>query len=376
MGRSVMASGPVGGMAIRIAFACVWLSVVSTTALQQEDDIATLDVVSAEETASTGKKGIYYCTAKGDNSPDYAYNDKNCEANGLEQQCGEVWCCSGEGPAAGLYSCSRAQKRALSVCAGLQKPKCSGPKPTGAGSTKIVAITKGGGCKDSHTAICKAAKVYGHCKKSSYAKQCPKSCGSCGKKARREEMNKQAVKRVLAKVAAKKVIASMKKRSMKNKTRSAEKRQIKKEAKKAKKIAKKISKNKAKLKKAKKKLLKKAKKKKKKDKDTKKKAKKGVKRAMKKVSMKKKILKKAKNKRAKNKSKLAAAKAKLRMSEPTGGKVTKAKAKIQYAKSRLKQARKSKAKTKAKLGDIKPKGLKKLKKDKKKTRKLQAEVIK
>merc|ERR1712072_1171366 len=341
MGRSVMASGPVGGMAIRIAFARVWLSVVSTTALQQEDDIATLDVVSAEETASTGKKGIYYCTAKGDNSPDYAYNDKNCEANGLEQQCGEVWCCSGEGPAAGLYSCSRAQKRALSVCAGLQKPKCSGPKPTGAGSTKIVAITKGGGCKDSHTAICKAAKVYGHCKKSSYAKQCPKSCGSCGKKARREEMNKQAVKRVLAKVAAKKVIASMKKRSMKNKTRSAEKRQIKKEAKKAKKIAKK-----------------------------------GVKRAMKKVSMKKKILKKAKNKRAKNKAKLAAAKAKLRMSEPTGGKVTKAKAKIQYAKSRLKQARKSKAKTKAKLGDIKPKGLKKLKKDKKKTRKLQAEVIK
>merc|ERR1711934_368890 len=258
-----------GGMAIRIAFACVWLSVVSTTALQQEDDIATLDVVSAEETASTGKKGIYYCTAKGDNSPDYAYNDKNCEANGLEQQCGEVWCCSGEGPAAGLYSCSRAQKRALSVCAGLQKPKCSGPKPQGAGSTKKVAITKGGGCKDSHPAICKAVKAYGHCKKSTYAELCPKSCGSCGKKARRKEMNKQAVKRVLAKVAAKKVKKSMKKRSTKNKTRAAQKRQLRKEADQAKKVAKKISKNKAKLKKAKKKLKKAGKKEKKKDKEKK-----------------------------------------------------------------------------------------------------------
>merc|ERR1711934_1191849 len=354
-----------GGMAIRIAFACVWLSVVSTTALQQEDDIATLDVVSAEETASTGKKGIYYCTAKGDNSPDYAYNDKNCEANGLEQQCGEVWCCSGEGPAAGLYSCSRAQKRALSVCAGLQKPKCSGPKPQGAGSTKKVAITKGGGCKDSHPAICKAVKAYGHCKKSTYAELCPKSCGSCGKKARRKEMNKQAVKRVLAKVAAKKVKKSMKKRSTKNKTRAAQKRQLRKEADQAKKVAKKISKNKAKkkLKKAGKKEKKKDKEKKKEAKKAvkkaKKKAKKGVKRAMNKMAMVKKNLKKAKNKGARNKSKLAVAEAKLRMSEPTGGKVTKAKAKIQYAKSRLRQAKKSKAKAEAKLGDIKPKGLNK-----------------
>merc|ERR1711998_40938 len=192
---------------------CVWLSFFAVAALRDfEEDGSIVSSLASEAIATSDGTGVgakygFYCTSKGDSSPQYAYNDKNCLANGKTQQCGEVWCCGGPTVKAGLYSCQRSARVKASLCTGIKKPSCSGPKPMTGG--KAQPGTAGSGCRDSHDAICQAAKLYGHCKHASYGSMCRKSCGKCGVSSKAS--TKSLVKKILNKAKAKKAIKKVKK---------------------------------------------------------------------------------------------------------------------------------------------------------------------
>merc|ERR1712070_710081 len=280
---------------------CIWLSVVVASELSNEGEVTSLDSMAQSAEAGPKAGGSWYCTPKGDNSPDYAYNDKNCEADGKVNQCGEVWCC----PANNLYSCARAQRGHPRECKG-KAPICSGPKPSGQSATSSAAKAKSSkaasgktGCYDSHTAICAAAKEYGHCSKASYANQCMKSCGKCSMSAATKAMRKKSVARILAKVASKDAVKKLSKPSSKSAMKKAIKKAIKKEKKQVRKTVRKANRNKAKLKKEKK-IVKKAKKiRKKKAKKIVKSAKKAVKKLQKKIAKEKKTIQKEEGKAGK-----------------------------------------------------------------------------
>jgi len=151
-------------------------------------------------------------------------------------------------------------------------PTCSGPKPTGRSAK---AGKTGAACKDQHDSICRAAKLFGHCKHADYAAQCPLSCGKCTK------VSATTAKMIVAQVVAKKAIKKMKKTdsSVAKKTAKKAKKKARKLARKA---ARKESRRVAQKKKAKKALRKAIKKEKKAAKKATKKAKKAT-RAAKKV---------------------------------------------------------------------------------------------
>merc|ERR1712072_109306 len=228
MGRGGVSMGP---RALAHGLCVVWLCLVAVSAVHEDADSPT-PLVDGELVLLGEAKGsatAFYCTPKGESS----------------------------------------QRVSMKMCTGTA-PKCSGPKP---GSSKAGGK---GGCKDTHDAICQAAKLYGHCKHSSYASQCAKSCGKCSSASR------TTVKSVMAQVAAKKAIKKMKKPDTKA-AKKAKKKNKKAASKSARKAARKEGKKVAKKKKAKKKL-KKAKKKEKKAKKKIKKAKSAAKHAKKAVS--------------------------------------------------------------------------------------------
>merc|ERR1711906_48250 len=288
-----MGAGMASATGAMRALVCIWLSVVVASELTHEGEVTSLDSMAQSAEAAPKAGGNWYCTPKGDDSPDYAYNDKNCEADGKVNQCGEVWCC----PANGLYSCARAQRGHPRECKG-KAPICSGPKPSGISGTSSARKAKNSksangktGCSDSHTAICMAAKEYGHCNNASYANQCRKSCGKCSMSAVRKAMTKKSVARILAKVASKDAVKKLKKPTTKSALKKAMKKAIKKEKKAVRKTVRKVNRNKAKLKKEKK-IVKKAKKL----------AKKMVKKAKKKIKKAKRKVKREKKKLAKTKA--------------------------------------------------------------------------
>merc|ERR1711871_330031 len=176
----------------------VWLCVMVDLVAGDHSDYATLDASHDESlgeavTSAPAAHG-FFCTPKGQMKPDYAYSDKDCAANGETQQCGEVWCCAHASAGAQKYVCTRDRRTDNKNCADLEKPVCSGPKPTGADGDE-----SGPACQDSHDAICEAAKAYGHCKHSSYASECPSSCGQSGG----DDGQGARVKSVIAQVEAK-----------------------------------------------------------------------------------------------------------------------------------------------------------------------------
>merc|ERR1711871_441333 len=183
----------------------VWLCVMVDLVAGDNSDYATLDASHDESlgeavTSAPAAHG-FFCTPKGQMKPDYAYSDKDCAANGETQQCGEVWCCAHASAGAQKYVCTRDRRTDSKNCADLEKPVCSGPKPTGADGDE-----SGPACQDSHDAICDAAKAYGHCKHSSYASECPSACGACGTS---DVDARPSVKSVMAQVEAKQAIQKM-----------------------------------------------------------------------------------------------------------------------------------------------------------------------
>merc|ERR1712078_551628 len=281
----------------------------------------------------------YFCTPKGNMSPNYAYNDKHCSV-GKVQSCGEVWCCQQKGKA---YSCTRGERVSLKKCKGTA-PTCSGPKPTGR-SAKTGKT--GAACKDQHDSICRAAKLFGHCKHADYAAQCPLSCGKCTK------VSATTAKRIVAQVVAKKAIKKMKKTdsSVAKKTAKKAKKKARKSARKA---ARKESRRVAQKKKAKKALRKAIKK-------EKKAAKKATKKAKKKLKKVKKAAKKAAKKAVRmDKAKVSKAKAKLAKKPRGKNAVAKAKLKVKLAKKKVGAAKKKEAKVARKLRKgVKTKGKRK-----------------
>jgi len=181
--------------------ACLWLCTLLVSASGSEDgadhdvSLDSADGPSLGESLGSTTHG-YYCTPKGQMSPGYAYSDKDCLADGKTQQCGEVWCCGHENGKE-VYSCSREHRAPLANCAG-KKPVCSGPKPTGGEAVKSSSSSTA--CHDTHDAICEAAKAYGHCKHSSYASECPHSCGACGLATASDSAMPASVKSVIAQV--------------------------------------------------------------------------------------------------------------------------------------------------------------------------------
>merc|ERR1712070_962624 len=260
------------------ALLCVWISLVAVHALSDGvgEGVTSLEkeeVGAAAETQIQGRLNYaYFCTAKGDMSPDYAYRDQNCLQNGKPQACGEVWCCGGAAASSRLYSCTKAQRVTAKLCTGIAAPICQGPKPNGKGGLT--------GCADSHDAICKAAKLYGHCKHASYGQMCAKSCGRCSLVARSSTNKRASIKKVIAQVKAKKMFKKV--LGSKSKAIKKAKRKYKRKVKKsmrnakrsAKKTARKASRAKAREKKAEKKLRKVGRKERKKVRKAKKKAKK------------------------------------------------------------------------------------------------------
>merc|ERR1711907_481082 len=86
MGRAAMAhSSLVRGLC------AAWLFFVAVSAVHEDADTPT-PLVDGELGASKAKAYAFYCTPKGEMSPEYAYNDKHCASNGKLQPCGEVWC--------------------------------------------------------------------------------------------------------------------------------------------------------------------------------------------------------------------------------------------------------------------------------------------
>merc|ERR1712078_928729 len=298
----------------------------------------------------------YFCTPKGNMSPNYAYNDKHCSV-GKVQSCGEVWCCQQKGKA---YSCTRGERVSMKKCKGTA-PTCSGPKPTGRSAK---AGKTGAACKDQHDSICRAANLFGHCKHADYAAQCPLSCGKCTK------VSATTAKRIVAQVVAKKAIKKMKKTdsSVAKKTAKKAKKKARKSARKAarkesrrvaqkKKAKKALRKAIKKEKKAAKKATKKAKKKLKK---VKKAAKKAVKKAQKKIKRAKQAKKAAKKAVRMDKAKVSKAKAKLAKKPRGKNAVAKAKLKVKLAKKKVGAAKKKEAKVARKLRKgVKTKGKRK-----------------
>jgi hypothetical protein len=133
------------------------------------DDSAAQDALG--ESLGAGASYGYFCTPGGQYNPDFAYNDKDCKVD-APQHCGEAWCCEAK---AGSYNCPRARRVAEAKCGGQKKPVCEG-----GGARSSMGGGKPGGCADQHASLCEGVKSYGHCKHTSYAAQCPKSCGSCG----------------------------------------------------------------------------------------------------------------------------------------------------------------------------------------------------
>merc|ERR1711907_114526 len=301
----------------------------------------------------------YFCTPKGNMSPNYAYNDKHCSV-GKVQSCGEVWCCQQKGKA---YSCTRGERVSLKKCKGTA-PTCSGPKPTGRSAK---AGKTGAACKDQHDSICRAAKLFGHCKHADYAAQCPLSCGKCTK------VSATTAKRIVAQVVVKKAIKKMKKTdsSVAKKTAKKAKKKARKSARKA---ARKESRRVAQKKKAKKALRKAIKK-------EKKAAKKATKKAKKKL---KKVKKAAKKAVRMDKAKVSKAKAKLAKKPRGKNAVAKAKLKVKLAKKKVGAAKKKEAKVARKLRKgVKTKGKRKkasikakVRKDRRAVRKAQAKKSK
>merc|ERR1711937_570917 len=287
----------------------------------------------------------YFCTPKGNMSPNYAYNDKHCSV-GKVQSCGEVWCCQQKGKA---YSCTRGERVSLKKCKGTA-PTCSGPKPTGRSAK---AGKTGAACKDQHDSICRAAKLFGHCKHADYAAQCPLSCGKCTK------VSATTAKRIVAQVVAKKAIKKMKKTdsSVAKKTAKKAKKKARKSARKA---ARKESRRVAQKKKAKKALRKAIKKEKKAAKKATKKAKKKLKKAQKKIKRAKQAKNAAKKAVRMDKAKVSKAKAKLAKKPRGKNAVAKAKLKVKLAKKKVGAAKKKEAKVARKLRKgVKTKGKRK-----------------
>lgn len=133
------------------------------------DDGAAQDALG--ESLGAGASYGYFCTPAGQYNPDFAYNDKDCKVD-APQHCGEAWCCEAK---AGSYNCPRARRVAEAKCGAQKKPVCEGGGPRNS-----MSGGKPGGCADQHASLCEGVKSYGHCKHTSYAAQCPKSCGSCG----------------------------------------------------------------------------------------------------------------------------------------------------------------------------------------------------
>merc|ERR1712139_600813 len=265
----------------------------------------------------------YFCTPKGNMSPNYAYNDKHCSV-GKVQSCGEVWCCQQKGKA---YSCTRGERVSLKKCKGTA-PTCSGPKPTGRSAK---AGKTGAACKDQHDSICRAAKLFGHCKHADYAAQCPLSCGKCTK------VSATTAKRIVAQVVSKKAIKKMKKTdsSVAKKTAKKAKKKARKTARKA---ARKESRRVAQKKKAKKALRKAVKK-----------EKKAAKKAQKKIKRAKQAKKAAKKAVRMDKAKVSKAKAKLAKKPRGKNAVAKAKLKVKLAKKKAGAAKKKETKVARKL---------------------------
>merc|ERR1712054_490003 len=224
------------------ALLCVWISLVAVHALSDGvgEGVTSLEkeeVGAAAETQIQGRLNYaYFCTAKGDMSPDYAYRDQNCLQNGKPQVCGEVWCCGGAAASSRLYSCTKAQRVTAKLCTGIAAPICQGPKPNGKGGLT--------GCADSHDAICKAAKLYGHCKHASYGQMCAKSCGRCSLVARSSTNKRASIKKVIAQVKAKKMfkkVLGSKSKAIK-KAKKKDKKKLRKTKAKAKKKMKKAKK--------------------------------------------------------------------------------------------------------------------------------------
>jgi hypothetical protein len=177
----------------------LWLCVLSSWALTEgisHDDAVSLDDTLGESVGGDGDGYGYFCTPKGQMRPDYGYNDKDCSADGKTQQCGETWCCKMQN---GHYSCPRTNRVDTKHCAPQAQPVCSGPVPTGQADGAKVSV-----CKDTHDAICAAAKAYGHCKHSTYAEECPAACGACQK-----AVDGASVKSVIAQVEAKEQIKKL-----------------------------------------------------------------------------------------------------------------------------------------------------------------------
>merc|ERR1711871_76741 len=185
------------------ALVALWLCILSSWALTEgishDDGVSNLDDSLGESLG--GDNFGYFCTPKGQMRPDYGYNDKDCASDGKVQKCGEVWCCNVED---GHYSCPRTNRVSDTKCAAMEKPLCSGPRPTGAADGKAPPPS----CEDSHDSICAAAKAYGHCKHSSYANECPKACGVCGGPTSAGPSAKSVIAQVESKEAQKKLEAS------------------------------------------------------------------------------------------------------------------------------------------------------------------------
>lgn len=185
------------------ALVALWLCILSSWALTEgishDDGVGNLDDSLGESLG--GDNFGYFCTPKGQMRPDYGYNDKDCASDGKVQKCGEVWCCNVED---GHYSCPRTSRVADTKCAAMEKPICSGPKPTGAVDGKAPPPA----CEDTHDSICAAAKAYGHCKHSSYANECPHACGVCGGPTSAGPSAKSVIAQVESKEAQKKLEAS------------------------------------------------------------------------------------------------------------------------------------------------------------------------
>merc|ERR1719174_2955952 len=79
-----------GPRALAHGLCVVWLCLVAVSAVHEDADSPT-PLVDGELVLlgeAGGSATAFYCTPKGESSPQYAYNDKNCASDGKVQQCG------------------------------------------------------------------------------------------------------------------------------------------------------------------------------------------------------------------------------------------------------------------------------------------------
>merc|ERR1711939_371954 len=69
----------------------VWLCLVAVSAVHEDADSPTplVDGGLVLLGEAKGSATAFYCTPKGESSPQYAYNDKNCASDGKVQLCGD-----------------------------------------------------------------------------------------------------------------------------------------------------------------------------------------------------------------------------------------------------------------------------------------------